>query len=134
MLWATVTPLASIFGSGLLIIVPVLERGLGGSVLLGVAAVCVLAWLAGEVIRHNIRTVKQLQDDGALSVGTRRLERLSDTLIMPACVISVALYLRILAQYLVGYLIGASDHAEQFVTIGVVALIAASGSRGAFAV
>lgn len=61
MLRATVTPLASIFGSGFLIIVPVLERGPGGSAVLGVAAVCVLAWLVGEVVRDNVRTVEQLR-------------------------------------------------------------------------
>jgi hypothetical protein len=132
LLRATVTPLASIFGSGFLIIVPVLERGLGGSAVLGVVAVCILAWLVGEVVRHNVRSVEQLQDDGALSVGTRGLERLSDALIMLAYVISVALYLRILAQYLVGYLTGTSDYAEQLVTIGAVAFIAAVGITKGF--
>ncbi|MGI8726843.1 MAG: hypothetical protein ACR2K6_04095 [Solirubrobacterales bacterium] len=39
-LLATVTPLAPIFGSGFLIIVPVLERSLGALAIVGVSAVC----------------------------------------------------------------------------------------------
>ena len=41
---AVVTPLASILGSGLLIIVPVLERTLGALAVFGAVAVCAVAW------------------------------------------------------------------------------------------
>lgn len=51
---------------------------------------------------------------------------------MLAYVISVALYLRIPAQYLVGYLTGASYHADHLVTIGAVVLIAAVGITKGF--
>jgi hypothetical protein len=51
---ATVTPLASIFGSGFLIIIPILERELGALAAAGMAAVCLLAWVVGIAIRHNV--------------------------------------------------------------------------------
>ena len=42
---ASVTPLASILGSGLLIIVPVLEATLGRWSVFGAVAICGVAWL-----------------------------------------------------------------------------------------
>ncbi len=46
---ATVTPLASILGSGLLIIVPVLETALGRTALFGAVGVSAMAWSAGPL-------------------------------------------------------------------------------------
>ena len=43
LLSATVTPLASILGSGLLIIVPVLERTLGVAAVFGAVGICAVA-------------------------------------------------------------------------------------------
>ncbi len=128
---ATVTPLASIFGSGFLIIVPVLERALGGAALIGVSAVCVLAWLVGSAIRHNVLVVEEMHEDGSIDDTTRRLETLSDAVIVVAYVISVALYLRIMAQYVVSYVAEPSAIAERALTTGTVTLIAVVGlARG----
>ncbi|MEO9174641.1 MAG: hypothetical protein ABI317_03925, partial [Gaiellales bacterium] len=52
---ATATPLASIFGSGFLIIVPVLESAFGRRAVFAVALVCAVAFLAGIAVRHNVR-------------------------------------------------------------------------------
>ncbi len=103
MLIATVTPLASILGSGLLIIVPVLERTLGALSVLGVIGVCAVAWLAGTAIRHCVRVVEPLAAQGKLDAVTRAVDRSADAVIVVAYVISVALYLRIMAQYVVAY-------------------------------
>jgi hypothetical protein len=100
---AVVTPLASILGSGLLIIVPVLEGTLGALSVVGAVAVCAVAWLAGTAVRHCVLVVEPLTESGDLDATTRRLDRLADAVIVVAYVISVALYLRIMAQYVVGY-------------------------------
>ncbi|MEO8262160.1 MAG: hypothetical protein ABI566_06275 [Pseudolysinimonas sp.] len=100
---ATVTPLASILGSGLLIIVPVLERTLGVFSVLGIIGICGVAWLLGTAIRHNVVVVERRQAAGDLDRTTNRLGRVADAVIVIAYVISVALYLRIMAQYLVGF-------------------------------
>lgn len=106
---ATVTPLASILGSGLLIIVPVLERALGVFAVFGAIGVCAFAWLVGTVIRHNVTVVERQKEDGTLNVVTARLGRVGDAVIVIAYVISVALYLRIMAQYMVGYFVPAGS-------------------------
>jgi hypothetical protein len=105
-LLAAVTPLASILGSGLLIIVPVLERTLGALAVLGAIAVCAVAWLVGTAVRHCVRVVEPLVADGRLDAVTRRIDRCADAVIVVAYVISVALYLRIMAQYVVSYTTG----------------------------
>ena len=51
---ASVTPLSSIFGSGFLIIVPVLERTVGVLAVPAIAGVCALAWVLGTAVRHNV--------------------------------------------------------------------------------
>lgn len=127
----SVVPLASIFGSGFLIVVPILERTLGALAAVGMAAVCALAWLVGSAIRHNVAEVEARAHGGELDAGTRRLERASDLSIVVAYVISVALYLRILAQFVVEYASSGSDVAERLVAVALVVVITAVGlARG----
>lgn len=128
---ATVTPLASILGSGLLIIVPVLESVLGSLAVLGAIAVSALAYAVGTAIRHNVRVVEPLTAAGTLDRTTRRLDETADAVIVVAYVISVALYLRILAQYVLRYTGGDSGLGERAVAVGCVLLIVAIGvARG----
>ena len=100
MLSATVTPLASIFGSGFLIIVPVLERRSGPAVVGG------RRLPAGLVRRHRDppqrRHGRAARREGKLDDGTAR-RAVADFVIAIAYVISVALYLRIMAQYVVDF-------------------------------
>ncbi len=125
---ASVTPLASILGSGLLIIVPVLERTLGVLSVLGVVAICATAWLLGTVIRHNVVEVERRVASCTLDAGTARWGELADGVIVVAYVISVALYLRIMAQYLVGFLeTGGSALWEPVVACLAVVLIVVIG-------
>ncbi len=127
---ATVTPLASIFGSGFLIIVPVLERTLGALAILGVIGVCVLAWFIGTAIRHNVAIVEPLEAEGTLAATDRRIESTADVVIGIAYVISVALYLRIMSEYVMD-LFNGSDSAEKILASAAIALIASIGiARG----
>lgn len=131
---ATVTPLASILGSGLLIIVPVLERTLGVAAVLGAIGICVVAWFVGTVIRHNVRVVEPLAASGRLGRTTARVERAADAVIVLAYVISVALYLRIMAQYLVELFLPEGDRVlEAVIACAAVALIVAVGVLRGFA-
>lgn len=125
-LLATVTPLASIFGSGFLIIVPVLESVLGSLAILGALGVCALAWLIGMAIRHNVATVEPLETSRELGEINRWIEKLADFVIVIAYVISVALYLRIMAEYLVEPF-GGSISAERTVASASVMIIVAVG-------
>ncbi len=129
---AVVTPLASILGSGLLIIVPVLERTVGALSVFGAVAVCAVAWFAGTAVRHCVRVVEPLIASDELDDTTRRLDRLADVVIVVAYVISVALYLRIMAEYVFGYLDpGGSPVGERILACVAVAVIVAVGvARG----
>lgn len=130
-LMATVTPLASIFGSGFLIIVPVLERTLGALSVVGVAAVCGLAWFAGTAVRHCVRVVEPRAEAGTLDNLTYRLDRFADAVIVVAYVISVALYLRILAQYVFRLVGNGSPVGERVLACVIVAVIVTIGvTRG----
>jgi hypothetical protein len=124
---ATVTPLASIFGSGFLIIIPILERELGALAVAGMAGVCVLAWTVGIAIRHNVAVVEPLTDAGHLDRITARIDRASDLVIVVAYVISVALYLRILALFVMGYVSSGSGASERLLAVILVAVITAVG-------
>jgi hypothetical protein len=74
---ATSTPLASIFGSGFLIIVPILAGVVGELSVFAIAGVCVLAYVVGSVIRFNIRNAEPVLADKPPE-STLALERTSD--------------------------------------------------------
>jgi hypothetical protein len=124
---ATVTPLASIFGSGFLIIIPILERELGALAAVGMAGVCLVAWMVGIAIRHNVAVVEPLAHAGRLDQLTSRIDRASDLVIVVAYVISVALYLRILALFVVGYVSSGSGASERLLAVTLVVVITAVG-------
>jgi hypothetical protein len=124
---ATVTPLASIFGSGFLIIIPILERELGALAAVGMAGVCLLAWMVGVAIRHNVAVTEPLTNAGQLDPVTARIDRASDLVIVIAYVISVALYLRILAVFVVGYVSTGSGTSERILAVALVLMITAVG-------
>lgn len=128
---ASVTPLASIFGSGFLIIVPVLELTLGVWSIFGAAAVCALAWFAGTAIRHSVRVVEPLAEAGTLDLITSRLDRGADAVIVVAYIISIALYLRILAEYVFRFIGNGSPVGEPVLACVLVAVIVIIGiTRG----
>ena len=96
---ATVTPLASIIGSGFLICGPLLAREFGGAAILAMAALLAIAYAAGWVIRFNIRHVENL------SPGLSRHEpfawamRIAQGTLAIAYAVSVAYYLKLLAEF-----------------------------------
>ncbi len=93
---ATSTPLSSIFGSGFLVIVPILAGAVGSYSVLAMVAVCALAYAVGSVIRFNIKHAEPVLA-GTPGKATLSLERSSDLALVLAYVISVCLYLHILS-------------------------------------
>lgn len=91
---ATATPLASIFGSGFLVIVPILNGAVGPYAWLAMACVCGLAYAVGSVIRFNIRNAEPLLEAGTASQRAVFFERSSDLALVIAYAISVCLYIR----------------------------------------
>ncbi|MFC4701375.1 hypothetical protein ACFO4O_14490 [Glaciecola siphonariae] len=123
---ATTTPLASIFGSGFLVIVPILAGAVGEFSVFAMAAICLLAFLVGEVIRHNILSVELALQNGASKI-TLSLERLSDVALIVAYVISVCLYLHILSAFVLAGLDIESHFADDMLTTCVIVFITLIG-------
>jgi len=127
MMRATATPLASIFGSGFLVIVPILYGAVGKYAVVAMAGVCLLAYAVGSVIRFNIREAEPIFQKTCAKKSTLLFERASDFAIVLAYTISVCLYLRILSSFLLGGFGVDSDYHECLVTTGIVVLIGTVG-------
>jgi len=94
---ATVTPLASIIGSGFLISLPLLVHDLGLYAVAGMAFLVLLSYLLGGAIRFNILYGEPLF---AGRHKVRWLEQTSHLALAFAYFISVAYYLNLLAAFL----------------------------------
>jgi len=125
---ATSTPLASIFGSGFLVIVPIISGAVGPYAAVAMACVCAVAYCVGEVIRFNIRHAEELLERDEASSVTKRLELSSDLVLVAAYVISVCLYVNILAAFVLGglgeeYDTDANEHILSSVVIAIIGLV-----------
>lgn len=120
------TPLASIFGSGFLVIVPVLAQSAGPYMPVAMAAVCLLAYLVGSIIRHNIRVAEPLLAEGSDQV-LKVIERSADISIVIAYVISITLYLHILASFVLAGIGQDTPLYNNLLTSAVIILIAGVG-------
>jgi hypothetical protein len=129
---ATMTPLASIFGSGFLVIVPILAGAVGPFSVWAMLAVCALAYAVGHVIRFNIQFAEPVLASENPPKRLKFIEGSSDIALVGAYVISVCLYINILASFLLGGLnnvwsgIDTPFH-EHLLTAGVIAVIGAIG-------
>ena len=95
---ATVTPLASIIGSGFLVVAPILAHAAGNWAWLAMLVLCLVAYLFGSAIRHNIAVVEPMLDGDAPN-HVKLLERTSELALTFAYFISVAYYLNLFAAF-----------------------------------
>lgn len=123
---AMATPLASIFGSGFLIIVPILAAAVGPYSPFAIIGVCAVAYAVGSVIRFNIMTVEPVLASHPPRM-TLMLERLSDVSIVIAYVISICLYLHLMSAFVLTGIGADSPFAEDIMTTGVILIIIAIG-------
>jgi hypothetical protein len=123
---ATSTPLASIFGSGFLVIVPILAGAVGGYSVFAMAGVCALAYAVGTVIRYNIIHAEPVLADHP-SEATQSLERISDLALVLAYVISVCLYLHILSSFVLGSFHMDTELNKNLMTSGIIIVIMVIG-------
>jgi len=91
------TPLASIIGSGFLVLGPVLDNAYGKYAPLVMAALCLGAYLYGWAIRHNIADIAASSDGRGPLV--ERLEVTASWLLGVAYIISVAYYLNLFGAF-----------------------------------
>ncbi len=123
---ATSTPLASIFGSGFLVIVPILAGAVGSYSVVAMGCVCALAYAVGSVIRFNIVHAEPALA-GSPAESTLSFERISDFALVLAYIISVCLYLHILSAFVLGGLHMDSGINEDLLTSSIIVAIMVIG-------
>lgn len=96
---ATVTPLASIIGSGFLICGPLLAREFGSAAILAMAALLAIAYAAGWVIRFNIVHVENHLAAARFNNPIAWTARITQGVLALAYAVSVAYYLKLLAEF-----------------------------------
>lgn len=96
---ATVTPLASIVGSGFLICGPLLAREFGSAAILAMAVLLAIAYAAGWVIRFNIIHVEAHLAQASFNDLIAWTARITQGVLSLAYAVSVAYYLKLLAEF-----------------------------------
>ena len=94
---ATVTPLASIMGSGFLVSAPLLAGIVGNLAVVCMALLLVLAYMVGGAIRFNIRHFEPIENKG--HGPAQNIAFLSRIVLVGAYFISVTYYLELLAAF-----------------------------------
>jgi hypothetical protein len=123
---ATVTPLASIIGSGFLICGPLLAREFGSGAIVAMALLLAIAYAAGAVVRFNIRHVESHAEELDFHDRLAWAMRLAQVILAIAYAVSVAYYLKLLAEFLLKpFAVSHSPHAlvARFVVTGIIAAI-----------
>jgi hypothetical protein len=93
---ATVTPLASIIGSGFLVLGPILNASYGMYAPLVMIALCAAAYAFGSAIRFNITNIETRPERFALE---QSIERIASGMLAFAYCISVAYYLNLFGAF-----------------------------------
>ena len=96
---ATVTPLASIIGSGFLVCGPILAKEFGSAAIGAEAVLLAIAYAVGVVIRFNIAHVEPYLADAGFNDRPAWLARITQTVLSLAYAVSVAYYLKLLAEF-----------------------------------
>ena len=120
------TPLASIFGSGFLVMVPILVGAVGEYALYAMIGIILVAYSVGSVIRYNIVNVEPLLHKG-LPPKTAWLEKASDISLIVAYIVSVSLYLHILSAFVLTGMGMDSDFNEDILTTSIILVIMTIG-------
>lgn len=101
---ATVTPLASIIGSGFLVCGPLLAKEFGSGAILAMAALLAIAYAVGAVIRFNIVHFENFAATAAPNDAILWWARVAQLALAAAYAVSVAYYLKLLAEFVLRYL------------------------------
>ena len=124
---ATVTPLASIIGSGFLVVAPLLGSVAGSYALFAMAGIVVLAYFIGGIIRFNILNSETLVDSDHAPRDLKVMARLSNMALTIAYVISVAFYIRLISSFALSMTPFKTGTYEDWLATGILALIAFIG-------
>lgn len=122
---ATITPLASIMGSGFLVSAPLLAGIVGNLAVICMAALLVLAYAVGEAIRFNIKHFEPIENKGHGPAQT--IAFLSRIVLAGAYFISVTYYLQLLAAFLLNAVHNDSQFLAHCITTSLLLIITGIG-------
>lgn len=121
---ATVTPLASIMGSGFLISAPLLAGTVGIYATFCMAALLLVAYGVGGAIRFNIRYYEPIQHEKG---AAQRVAFISRVILAIAYFISITYYLQLLAAFVLNALDIQSQILANIITTSLLVLIGTVG-------
>ncbi len=126
---ASVTPLASIIGSGFLVVAPLLALVVGWAAPLAMLAIVVIAYGLGEISRFNIRHGEPLLQSGEAPALLVMTERVANFTLSLAYIVSVAFYVRLLASFVLTGTRLDSEIGAQVLTTLILLFIGYAGWR-----
>lgn len=131
---ATITPLASIIGSGFLVLGPILNASFGGFAPLAMVGLCLMAYLFGAAIRFNIAAI-EAQKGSTLPYARLIpfLETTSAVVLAFAYFVSVAYYLNLFGAFGVSLTAANDPYHANLLTTAVLLLILFTGWTRGFA-
>lgn len=132
---ATVTPLASIIGSGFLVLGPILKHSFGVWAIAVMFGLCVVAWLFGHAIRFNIACYNQAREAvGTIPDWVSRLEVIASYALVLAYVVSISYYLNLFGAFALSLTPLNDPLHARIVTTAMLALVVGFGWLWGFAV
>lgn len=125
---ATITPLASIIGSGFLVLGPILDVSYGGFAPFVMIGLCATAYLFGSAIRFNIADIETQAAPSTLLVW---LEAIASVVLAFAFIVSVAYYLNLFGAFGVSLTdLNDSFHADLLTTAVFMLILLTGWMRG----
>lgn len=122
---ATVTPLASIMGSGFLVSAPLLAGSVGNYAVLCMAVLLTIAFWIGSAVRYNIQYFEPIAESGR---GALQLTGWASRIILSvAYLISITYYLKLLAAFLLSSLGLENEVIANLISSALLIFIAAVG-------
>jgi len=129
---ATAVPLASIIGSGFLVVAPILQMSTGRMAAAAMLLLVTLAYMIGSAIRFNIRYVEPKLAANTLHRAPYTLEIVSQWALAFAYVVSVTYYLTLFGDFLLRGAGMVDPMLSKSVTSAVILFIAFYGQHRGF--
>ncbi|QCT94935.1 hypothetical protein FE773_06960 [Caminibacter mediatlanticus TB-2] len=132
-LWrATAIPLASIIGSGFLVVAPLLYFEVGSYSPFAMAFLVILAYMIGSAIRYNILEVEDRLKNNSLNKISLTFERLSDIALAFAYVVSVTYYLSLFGDFSLRGIHIVNETLSKIIATSLIIFIAFYGAHRKF--
>jgi len=129
---ATVIPLASIIGSGFLVVAPILQMSMGRFAVFAMLALVVVAYMIGSAIRFNIKYIEPKLRANTLHKAPLTFEILSQWALSFAYIVSVTYYLALFGDFLLRGVNIVNPTLSHIITTAVLIFIAVYGRHRGF--